>query len=83
MAVLRHVYRWKQQKYYAVYDTATYGRNTVPTERLFHGSYTVVIIMYPNVYVRVNDGKLSFAIVVVLDLGISFVWKYLFPSYIR
>ncbi len=49
--------------------TAIYGRNTVPTKRVFHGPYTVVIFMYTNVFVSVNDGKLSFAIVVTLDLG--------------
>ncbi len=54
------------------------SRNTVPTKRVFHGPYTVVIIMYTNVHVRVNDGKLSFAIVVMLDLGYSLVIPILY-----
>jgi hypothetical protein len=49
--------------------TAIYGRNTVPTKRVLHGPYTVVILMYTNVCVRVNGGLWSFAIVVTLDLG--------------
>jgi hypothetical protein len=49
--------------------TAIYGRNTVPTKRVSHGPFTVIIITYTNVFVRVNDGKPSFAIVVTLDLG--------------
>jgi len=55
--------------YYAAYDTVTYGRDTIPTKGALHGPYTVVIIMYPNVYVRVNDGKPSVALVVTLDMG--------------
>ncbi len=50
--------------------SSTYGRNTVPTKRMFHGPYTVVIVMYTNVYVIVNDGKPPFMIVVMFDLGI-------------
>jgi hypothetical protein len=52
--------------------TAIYGRNTVPTKRVSHSPYTVVIIMYTDVFVRVNDRKPSFAIVVTLDLGVIF-----------
>jgi hypothetical protein len=49
--------------------TVIYGRNTIPTKRVSHGPYTVVIVMYTNLCVRVNGGFPSFAIVVTLDLG--------------
>ncbi len=63
--------------------TAIYGRNTVPTKRVFHGPYTVVIFMYTNVFVSMNDGKLSFPIVVTLDLGMSIhVIRTLFVVYL-
>ncbi len=51
--------------------TAIYGRNTVPTKRVSDGPYMVVIVMYTNVCVGVNDVFPSFAIVVTLDLGMS------------
>jgi hypothetical protein len=58
--------------------TAIYGRNTVPTKRVSHGPYTVVIIMYTDVFAKVNNRKLSFAIVVTLDLGVLTIVKKFF-----
>ena len=67
--VIRHVFYCKRWASSAVYGTVEYGRNTVPTKCLFHGTYTVVIMTFTNVYISVNDGLPSFTIIVMLDLG--------------
>ncbi len=67
--VLRRGFRGKRRWCYVVYGAATYGRNTAHTKRVFHGPYTVVIILFTAVSVSVNDDLRSFTIVVMVDLG--------------
>ena len=68
-AVLRHVYHCKRHRYSAVYDTAWYDRNTVPTKRVIYGPFTIVNVSFTAVYVVVNDCLRSFTIVVLMDMG--------------
>ena len=68
-AVLRHRFQCKRCSFFAVYDTASYGHNTVHTNRVIYGPYTVVMLSVTAVYVIVNGGMRSFTIVVMIDLG--------------
>jgi hypothetical protein len=49
----------------------TYGRNTVATELVIYGAYTVVISSFTDVFVIVNDCIRSFKMVVIVGLGIN------------
>ena len=53
-AVLRYGYHRKRRAYFAVYDTASYDRNTVHTKWVIYGPYTVVILSITIGYVIVN-----------------------------
>ena len=68
-AVLRHRFQRKRCSFFAVYDTASYDRNTVHTKRVIYGPYTVVILSVTAVYVIVDGSLRSFTIVVMIDLG--------------
>jgi hypothetical protein len=55
--------------YRVVYDTARYGRNTVPTKWVIYGPYAAVITSLTVVYVNAADSLRPFTMVVMIDLG--------------
>ena len=67
--VLRHSRHCKRLTFFAVYDTASYGRNTVQAKRVIYGTYTTVILPFTDVYVIVNGSVRSFTIVVMKGPG--------------
>ena len=61
-AVLRHGYHHKRLEYFAVYDTASYDRNTVPTKRAVYGRIYIVydrLLRRKRLYSVVYDRRID------------------------